>query len=96
MSTTTTLTTTTLVGSQSAMTNDTLVSEKHCSMCRGAEASDSPEARRRIQELEGHVQELKDRAAVTGKQANLCSVTKSSDRPGEQEAGNLLYPGDMD
>lgn len=81
MSTTTTLTTTTLVGSQSAMTNDTLVSENHCSMCGGAEVQNSPEAQRRIQELEGHVQELRDRAAVTGKQTKMPSVPKSNDRP---------------
>ncbi|KAJ6108951.1 hypothetical protein N7512_008788 [Penicillium capsulatum] len=37
-------------------------------MCGGEEAHDSPEARRRIQELEGHVQELRDRAAVTAGQ----------------------------
>lgn len=65
--TTTALTTTTLIGMPSAMTNDSMTFEKRCPTCAGNGLSYDPsEAPRRIQELEGQVQELNERAAVTG------------------------------
>lgn len=68
--TTTTLTTTTLVGSPSAMTNAS-TSEKQCPACGGSGACHDPsEVQQRILELEGHVQELNERAALTGKCAS--------------------------
>ena len=59
-----TLTTTTLVGTPSAM-NITTLSEKQCPAC-GRDGA--VESHHRIQELEGQVQALTERAAVTGKQ----------------------------
>ncbi|KAJ5690597.1 GDPGTP exchange factor Sec2p [Penicillium macrosclerotiorum] len=63
--TTTTLTSTTLVGAPSAMTHVTTLSEKQCPTCGGYESHDAAESHRRIQELEGHIQELTERAAIT-------------------------------
>ncbi|KAJ5433423.1 uncharacterized protein N7458_012579 [Penicillium daleae] len=57
-----TLTTTTLVGIPSAMKNVTTLSEKQCPTCGG---NGAVESHRRIQELEGQVQALTERAAVT-------------------------------
>lgn len=65
--TTIALTTTTLVGTPSAMTNDSMNFEKRCPTCAGnGHSYDRSKAPRRIQELEGQVQELNERAAVTG------------------------------
>lgn len=66
--TTTALTTTTLIGTPSAMTNAVSTVEKQCPTCGGKGVShELPEAQHRIQELEGQVQELTERATVTGK-----------------------------
>lgn len=66
--TTSTLTTTTLVGTRSAMTNASTSSERSCPTCGGnGNLHDPAEAQYRIQELEGQIQELNERAAVTGK-----------------------------
>ncbi|CEJ58232.1 hypothetical protein PMG11_06897 [Penicillium brasilianum] len=64
--TTSTFTTTTLVGIPSAMKNGVTLSENQCPTCGGNGAShDAVESHRRIQELEGHVRALTERAAVT-------------------------------
>lgn len=66
--TTSTFTTTTLVGTRSAMTNASITSEQPCPTCGGhGNLHDPAEAQHRIQELEGQIQELNERAAVTGK-----------------------------
>ncbi|KAJ6119792.1 hypothetical protein N7523_004072 [Penicillium sp. IBT 18751x] len=63
MSATTTLTTTTLVGSPTAMTN---VSIKLCPACGGSgDCHDPSEVQQRILELQEQVQELNERAALT-------------------------------
>lgn len=52
------------------MTSVGAVSEKQCPTCGGngsATYANSKEAQRRIQELEGQVQVLTERASVTGK-----------------------------
>ncbi|KAJ5218912.1 GDPGTP exchange factor Sec2p [Penicillium cinerascens] len=54
-----------LVGSPSAMTNAS-TSGKQCPACGGSGACNDPsEVQQRILELEGHVQELNERAALT-------------------------------
>ncbi|KAJ5585054.1 GDPGTP exchange factor Sec2p [Penicillium hispanicum] len=64
--TTSTLATTTLVGTPSAMTNTVSIPEKRCSTCGGSgPVYEHPDAQHRIQELEGQVRELTERAAVT-------------------------------
>ena len=66
--TTSTLTTTTLVGTLPAMTNAAPPIGKPCPTCGGIGAAhDQSEAQHRIQELEGQIQELTERAAVTGR-----------------------------
>lgn len=66
--TTSTFTTTTLVGIPSAMKNGMTLSEKQCPMCGGnGDSHDAVESHRRIQELEGQVHALSERAAMTGK-----------------------------
>ena len=59
------------------MTNAESAPENRCSMCGGSEAHDSPEAQRRILELEGHVQELTQRAAVNGKSMPVSTIPGS-------------------
>lgn len=55
------------------MTNTSLLAARPCPTCGGnSDIHDPAEAQRRIQELEGHVQELNERAAVTGKPAPDC------------------------
>lgn len=50
------------------MNNVTTLSEKQCPMCGGTGDSHGPlESQRRIQELEGQVQALTERAAMSGK-----------------------------
>lgn len=52
------------------MTNAS-TSEKQCPACGGSGACHDPsEVQQRILELEGHVQELNERAALTGKCAS--------------------------
>ncbi|KAJ5159674.1 GDPGTP exchange factor Sec2p [Penicillium canariense] len=64
--TTSTLTTTTLVGMPSAVMNVATLSEKQCPTCGGNGGThDASEAQRRIQELEGQVQHLTEHAAMT-------------------------------
>lgn len=54
------------------MKNGVTLSENQCPTCGGNGAShDAVESHRRIQELEGHVQALTERAAVTGKKMVL-------------------------
>ena len=67
--TTTTLMTTTLVGTPSAMTNVVEpLSEKSCPTCgTNGYALDASEAQRRISELEGQIQEMTAQASVSGK-----------------------------
>ncbi|KAJ5122377.1 hypothetical protein N7526_009314 [Penicillium atrosanguineum] len=63
MSATTTLTTTTLVGSPTAMTT---VLTEICPACGGSgDCHDPSEVQQQILELQGHVQELNERAALT-------------------------------
>lgn len=51
------------------MKNVTTLLEKQCPTCGGTgDSQDALESQRRIQELEGQVQALTERAAVTGKQ----------------------------
>lgn len=54
------------------MTNASITTEGPCPTCGGGNGDlhDSAEAQRRIQELEGQIQELNQRAAVTGKLYN--------------------------
>lgn len=50
------------------MTNASIRTERPCPTCGGnANLHDPSEAQHRIQELEGQIQELNQRAAVTGK-----------------------------
>lgn len=52
------------------MTNASTTTERPCPTC-GTNGDIHPsEAQRRIQELEGQIQELNQRAAVTGKRLN--------------------------
>ncbi|CAI7648971.1 unnamed protein product [Penicillium pancosmium] len=62
--TTTTLMTTTLVGTSSAMTKDPFL-EKSCPTCGSDGALDASEAQRRILELEGQIQEMTAHSAIT-------------------------------
>lgn len=67
--TSTLTTTTTLVGTPSAMKNVTTLSEKQCPTCGGTgDYHGALESQPRIQELEGQVQALTERAAMAGKQ----------------------------
>lgn len=67
--TSTLTTTTTLVGTPSAMKDVMTLSEKQCPTCGGTgDSHGALESQRRIQELEGQVQALTERAAMTGKQ----------------------------
>lgn len=63
---TTTLATATLVGTASTMKTVAAV-DSHCPTCGYGEEHDPSEAQLRIQELEGLVQDLTQRAAFTGK-----------------------------
>lgn len=51
------------------MTNVETLLEKSCPTCgSNGDALDASEAQRRIQELEGHIQEMTANASISGKQ----------------------------
>lgn len=89
MSATTTLTTTTLVGSPTAMTN--VSTTEICPACRGSgDCRDPSEVQQRILELERHVQELNERAALTGKCAPIPRSLSACPYPEPQQRPSIF------
>ncbi|KAJ5239273.1 hypothetical protein N7468_003892 [Penicillium chermesinum] len=84
--------TTTLIGTSSAMATVATGTETPCPVCGGmSDVHDSSEAQRRIQELEGQVQELTERATDAG---NYDTPRSSSSLPPSrsQESDRAVSP----